>query len=138
MNLKKFNILITLFIFLFTSCGSTDEIQTIEGNWEVTSIKDMTDFSDAPNFTMNLETMKIAGFSGCNRFFGSIKTQDNSLSFDQMGGTRMACPDFTVENLFITTIPEVKSFTFKKNILQLLSDSNEVILTLKPIETEQY
>lgn len=136
MNLKKFNILI-LTIVLFASCASTNETKTIEGNWQVTSLKNMSDFNDAPNFTINLETMKVAGFSGCNRFFGSIKTQDNSLSFHEMGGTRRACPDFTVENLFITTIPEVTSFEFKNNKLQLLSKSSEVLMVLKPIESDE-
>jgi heat shock protein HslJ len=136
MSLKKFNLLFTLTIILFASCVSNDETKSISGDWEVTSIKDTSQFVNPPNLMINLETMKVAGFSGCNRFFGSITTQDNSLSFYQMGGTKMACPDFTVENLFITTIPEVTSFIFKKDDLQLLSESNEVIMTLKLIETE--
>ena len=48
----------------------------------------------------------------------------------------MACEDFTVENLFITTIPEVKSFSFNEGYLQFKSEANEVIMTMKPIIEE--
>ena len=137
MNLKKYNLVIALTIILFASCTSNDNIKTLDGNWEVTSIKEMSNIEDSPSFRINLETMKITGYSGCNRFFGSITTENNLLTFHGMGGTKMACEDFTVENLFITTIPEVKSFSFKENKLQFKSESNEVIMTMKPIKEEK-
>ncbi|MEZ4797115.1 MAG: META domain-containing protein [Flavobacteriaceae bacterium] len=137
MSLKKFNLLFTLTLILFSSCTKSEEAKTIDGNWEVTSIKEMSSFDTPPNFKINLSTLKIAGFSGCNHFFGSISTENNTLSFHGMGGTKMACPDFTVENLFITTIPEVKSFSFNKDLLQFRSENNEVIMTMRPIEEEQ-
>jgi len=135
MNLKTLKSLLVLAIILLGSCANKDE-PTLKGNWEVRSIMDQSRFDQAPNFLINLETMKIAGFSGCNRFFGSIKTQGNSLTFYQMGGTRMACPDMTTENLFITTIPKVRSFAFEKNYLEFLSESKEVLMTLKPMEVK--
>lgn len=138
MSLKKFNLLFTLTLILFASCTKSEETKTLDGNWEVTSIKKMSNFETPPNFLINLKTLKVAGFSGCNRFFGSITTEKNDLSFHSMGGTKMACEDFTVENLFITTIPEVKSFSFNEGYLQFKSETNEVIMTMKPIieETE--
>ena len=135
MRQKNNQLLFVLSIILFASCTPKEDI-TIDGNWEVVSIMDQSNFEPAPNFVINLETMKVAGFSGCNRFFGSLTTQENSLTFHAMGGTKMACPDFTTENLFITTMPRVKSFAFKNNSLQLLSKSNEVIMTLKSIELQ--
>jgi len=132
MSLKKFNLLFTLTLILFASCANSEEAKTLDGNWEVTSIKEMSSFEAPPNFIINLETMKVAGYSGCNRFFGSIATEKNDLTFHGMGGTKMACPDFTVENLFITTIPEVRSFSFNDSFLQFKSETNEVIMTMKP------
>ncbi len=92
---------------------------------------DQSNFEQIPNFVINLSGLKISGYSGCNQFFGSLKVEENNLSFHQMGGTRKMCPDLTSENLFITTIPKVKSFTFKKDKLQFLSESNEVLMELK-------
>lgn len=137
MSLKNFNLVFTLTLILFASCANNKEAKTLDGNWEVTSIKEMSSFEAPPNFIINLETMKVAGFSGCNRFFGSVVTEKNELSFHNMGGTKMACPDFTVENLFITTIPEVRSFSFNDNILQFKSEMNEVIMTMKLIDEEK-
>lgn len=138
MSFKKFNnSVFILTLILFTSCASNNKPKTLDGNWEVTSLKEISNFDVAPNFIMNLKTMKVAGFSGCNRFFGSFKVENNNLTFHSMGGTKMACPDFTVENLFITTIPEVKSFSFNKDLLQFRSENNEVIMTMRPIEEEQ-
>jgi heat shock protein HslJ len=135
MNLRTLKSLLIITI-LFTSC-TKKEAPTLEGNWEVRSIMGQSRFELAPNFKINLQTMKIAGFSGCNQFFGSVKTEKDSLSFHNMGGTRMACPDMTAENLFITTIPKVRSFEFKDNYLLFLSDAKKVLMTLKPIQEKQ-
>ena len=136
MSLKKFNLLFTLTLILFASCENKEEAKTLDGNWEVTSIKELSSFEAPPNFLIKLNTQKVAGFSGCNRFFGSITTKKNDLTFHGMGGTKMVCEDFTVENLFITTIPEVKSFSFKDGLLQFKSETDEVIMTMKPIIEE--
>lgn len=128
-------LLLVLTIILFTSC-TNKETRTIAGNWEVLKVNDLSSFEYPADFFINLETMKIVGFSGCNRFFGSIKTLDNSLVFDEMGGTRKACPDMTSENLFLMAMQEVKSFSFNNENLQLLNENNEVLITLKSIEEE--
>jgi heat shock protein HslJ len=135
MNIKTLKSLLIFSVILFASCV-TKEKATLEGNWEVRSIMDRSRFDEAPNFRINLQTMKVAGFSGCNHFFGSVETANDSLSFHNMGGTRMACPDMTLENLFITTIPKVRSFEFKDNYLLFLSDAKEVLMTLKPMEVK--
>lgn len=36
---------------------------------------------------------RLAGSSGCNRFFGGYSLAGATLSVGQMGGTRMACPE---------------------------------------------
>jgi len=136
MKQKTNYFLLILTIILFASCESK-EVKSIDGNWEVKSIKGKASFNQNPNFVINTETLKIAGFSGCNRFFGSITLEEEKLSFHGMGGTRMACPDPTVENLFITTIPEVASFDFDKTLLQFKSESGEVVMTMKPLKVEE-
>lgn len=136
MKHRKKYLLLVLTIILFTSCENKAQ-RTIAGNWEVLSVNDLTEFEFAPNFIINLETMKVAGYSGCNRFFGSIKTDENNLIFEKMGGTRKVCPDMTSENLFLMAMQKVKSFSFENENLQLLSDTNEVIISLKAIEVEE-
>lgn len=133
---KNIKLLFIFTIIVFTSCKDKDETRTINGNWEVVSMMDQSNFGQTPNFVINLSALKISGFSGCNQFFGSLKIEENNLAFHQMGGTRMMCEDLTSENLFITTIPKVKAFAFKNNNLQFLSESDEVLMVLKAIEAE--
>ena len=119
------------------SCQEIYEIDAIEGNWKVTSMKDVTEFEEGPNFLIKLKPMKIAGFSGCNRFFGNIKLdKKNKLKFENMGGTRKMCGNFEVENMFITLISEVEAFKFNKSKLQFLSESGDVLMTMKVTEVE--
>ena len=134
MELKIKNLLLVITIILFASCKDIDETRTIDGNWEVISIMDQSNFEQIPNFKINLNGLKISGFSGCNKFFGSLKIEENNLTFHQMGGTRMMCEDLTSENLFITTIPKVRAFAFKNDNLQFLSKSDDVLMTLKSFE----
>ena len=123
-------------VFMF-SCQEIYEIDAIEGNWKVTSMKDVSEFEEGPNFLINLKTMKIAGFSGCNRFFGNIKVdKKNKLTFKNMGGTRKMCGNIKVENMFITLISKIEAFKFNKNKLQFLSESGDVLMTMKATEVE--
>ncbi|MCP4801490.1 META domain-containing protein [Flavobacteriaceae bacterium] len=123
-------------IFMF-SCQEIYEIDAIEGNWKVTSMKDVAEFEEGPSFLINLKTMKIAGFSGCNRFFGTVKLdKKNKLTFENMGGTRKMCGNFEVENMFITLISKVDAFKFNKSKLQFLSKSGDVLMTMKATEIE--
>ena len=50
--------------------------------------------SGAP-ITLTLSTATgqrhASGFSGCNRYMGTYALKDGKLSFDTLGGTRMAC-----------------------------------------------
>lgn len=45
-----------------------------------------------PYLELNPNKGSAYGFGGCNRFFGSYETTEQSLKFGAMGATRMACP----------------------------------------------
>jgi len=40
-----------------------------------------------------LRTKKVNGNSGCNNFFGTYSTTENTITFKGLGSTRMACLD---------------------------------------------
>jgi copper homeostasis protein (lipoprotein) len=46
-----------------------------------------------PHVQLSPEGMRVQGFGGCNRFFGSYALEGQALRFDKMGMTRMACAD---------------------------------------------
>lgn len=134
MKPRKNYLLLVFAVILFASCANTNEQKTINGNWEVKSIKGQSDFQRTPNFIINLEASKIAGFAGCNQFFGTIKIEKNNITLNQLGSTRMMCPDMTTEDLFLKTLSDIKSFSFNKTNLEFLSESNDVLMVLKTKE----
>ena len=42
-------------------------------------------------FTLNAESHRVAGFSGCNNMMGAYTVEQNKIVFSNMGGTRMFC-----------------------------------------------
>lgn len=46
-----------------------------------------------PHLVLHSEGSRVAGFGGCNRITGSYSTSGEKLTFSQMAGTMMACPD---------------------------------------------
>jgi len=60
------------------------------------------------------EPGKVAGSGSCNRFFGSVAISGQSISFGQLGSTRMAC------------VPAVA--TQEANYLKALADAERFVL----------
>lgn len=131
---------LTLIAFTMMSCNTgkktssessdnTDvsDAQAIENTkWIITTLEGQ-DMSDNENngqvihFTLNSEDNRISGFSGCNTFMGTYKLEKgNRISFSQMGVTRMACPDATIDEAQILSIFETAdNFTISNGKLAL-------------------
>lgn len=74
-----------------------------------------------PVVSINAPMGKIAGFNGCNNYFGTIKVDNHNLTLTSpLGSTKMACPGID-ETKFMNIISRVKSFN--------VSDSNRLELT---------
>lgn len=50
------------------------------------------DFKREPHFVLHPPDGRVAGSGGCNRLVGSYSIDDNRISFGQVAGTMMACP----------------------------------------------
>lgn len=70
---------------------------------------------------------KIAGFGGCNRFFGTFDRSRSMLKFGPIGATKMACPDMTTEDRFFRALNSVDSVERTPYALILRSDGVEVL-----------
>lgn len=73
-----------------------------------------------PYFTLKNSDDRVIGHGGCNSFFSYYKLgPDNSLQFEKMTSTRMACNDGNLEQKYLQVLGECKSFQLKGNILYL-------------------
>lgn len=60
--------------------------------WRPSHIGEMTLADDVELFVQFETDGEVAGFAGCNRFFGSYDLTENTIRIGPLGTTRMACP----------------------------------------------
>lgn len=60
--------------------------------WRPSHIGEMTLADDVALFVQFETDGGLAGYAGCNRFFGSYELADSTLHVGPLGSTRMACP----------------------------------------------
>jgi len=82
-----------------------------------------------PILEIHLNNMKLIGNDGCNNIFGKIATLNaNAITFDGIGGTKMACPNMDISSEYRNALSKIK--TFKHEKLQLYfydSEGNELL-----------
>jgi len=77
-----------------------------------------------------LEDNRIAGSSGCNRFMGGYELTGEGLSFGQIAGTMMACPEprMQIEQRFLGLLQTVTRFEIPADgQLQLITTDGQRI-----------
>ncbi len=81
--------------------------------------------STVPSISFDTESGKASGHAGCNQFFGQFVISGSSLSFEQLGTTRMACPEplASVEQRFLAALGNTDGYAMQGSELLLLSGS---------------
>jgi len=88
---------LTALLFLLSACTNPEENTreefSLQGSWKVLKINDNPVPEDLM-ITLNIDsTWRVNGKSACNSYFGNIKKEKDSLSFSQLGMTRMLCDE---------------------------------------------
>lgn len=101
---------------------TTDLVNT---RWVVSFLPGMSSPKSATGdvYFRFVDSKKIEGFSGCNRFFGGYEAGTNSLSFGPIAGTRMFCPDMEVENTLLKMLAGNLDFIIVSDNLYLYKES---------------
>jgi len=75
----------------------------------------------------------ISGTTGCNRYFASIKQENNHFKIKDIGTTRMACKGALMkqENLFLKSLELVAFFEQQNEILLLGRENRSLIIKLR-------
>ncbi len=79
---------------------------------------------ELPYMQLDLDENRVAGFAGCNQFFGGFGLEDSDLAFGPMGMTRMACPPAyggDLEVAFVTALESTTNYIIQGTILELYS-----------------
>jgi heat shock protein HslJ len=110
---------------------ATAVVSLVGPTWRATSIKGQP---VVPGTTITAEFSsdeRVAGTSGCNRYFGGAKAEAGRITLGPFGATRMACsPDavMTQEGDYFATLEAAKSYTVKGDELRLGPTASEVTL----------
>jgi heat shock protein HslJ len=75
--------------------------------------------------TLNIEGEKITGNGGCNNYFGTAKVDPATGNFSagQMGSTKMACDNMSVEQNFMDMVGKANKYVVSGNTLELYKDN---------------
>lgn len=113
-----------------TGCGGEPRALLEGPEWTVSRL-DGEPVPDEVSVTINfLDDDRIAGSSGCNRFMGGYALTGEGLSFGQIAGTMMACPELQMqtEQRFLGLLQGINRFEIpSENELLLITSEDKRI-----------
>jgi heat shock protein HslJ len=82
-----------------------------------------------PHIALHADTERVAGFGGCNRFFGRYSVTDKAISIQPLGGTRVSCPDTdALEQSFLRALAATDQYVVNGGGLTLIGDGREILV----------
>lgn len=87
--------------------------------------------------TMRFEEGRVSGFSGCNRFTGAYAVDGDVVTFSQLVGTMMACPEpaLALETAFRAALGSPLRYAFQGIRLSLTPSSGEPLVFVAEART---
>lgn len=132
----------TLIEILEKNMDSTSSSERLHDIWALQAINgnpiDMADFSGRnrqPVLEIFVEDKRIGGNDGCNNLFGQIATlTETEITFEQLGGTKMACPDMSLSNEYGLALAATRSYSLKDLSLEFYNADGEEVLRFKKVD----
>ena len=120
--LTNITILIIAVIGIF-SLSAAAQVNRLNGEqWNLTHLNGQPVRNTRAFIEVNTDNKRLTGNAGCNRIFGSVTANRNSIDFSGIGSTRMACTDrgvMQLENELLRTLERVTSYQANGRVLKL-------------------
>lgn len=84
-----------------------------------------------PWIVLEPKNHSVTGSGGCNRITGSYAAGRDTLRFQRMVSTLMACPDMETEKRFLKALGETRRFSVSGRMLTLLDARGRVLARLE-------
>lgn len=107
-------------MFLISSCSSSKKALTagsLNGEWSIIEVDGQritpATQQHTPFIGFDYAQKRIYGNSGCNRMMGTFSIDSlkpGMINFGPVAGTRMACPDMTVEQKVLAALEGVRAY----------------------------
>lgn len=145
MNMKKsLNMIMAAAIagagLCMASCSTQkNAVAELTGEWNITVVGEtvvtVPEGEERPFLGFNSATGDLYGNTGCNSLMGSFSEnpEKGTLTMSNFATTRMACPDMTLEQTIVETLPKVTSFhATAAGDLELTDNDGLPLITLTP------
>lgn len=116
-------------LLAMTACGgSQKKALPLEGTtWKLAKMEAIPAKAidaEADFFTLQFSAADtlVSGRTNCNRFFGKYELKGQKLEFENLGMTRMACPEMQYEDAFVKMLDEVDGYEIKGEELKFYDD----------------
>jgi heat shock protein HslJ len=81
------------------------------------------------------DTARVAGFAGCNRYFGTYDLDGGALRFGGVGMTKMACADgMNLEQQLAAALEATRRYELGERELTLFDDTRAVARFVRPAQ----
>lgn len=136
--MKKIFAAATLLVAMTACSGAKSDLPLDGTTWKLASMAGIPSTAigaEADNFTLefNAADTLVAGRTNCNRFFGKYELTGRKLEFENLGMTRMACPEMEYEDLFVKMLDEVDSYRIEGSELTFFDD-DKTLAVFKAVE----
>lgn len=109
--------------------------QFLNGTWAVKEIAGEPVNNPDMKLVIDVDEGKVHGNTGCNILNGQLETDmdaANSISFQKIATTRMACPDPNYETRLLVALEDAsKAQPLQQGRVKLLNSMGEVVLVLE-------
>jgi heat shock protein HslJ len=149
MNKLVLSFIMSLIVVL-TGCQSSNHLNSDDQaimtsnvltstNWtltEINGVKVQGENQDK-NIILHAKDNRVAGFAGCNRFFGSFEAENlvdglGKLKFYSVGSTKMACLNVEInEQIYFNVLSDTVFYQLDDNSLILLNEALTVLAIFK-------
>lgn len=124
---------ISLLLCLQAACSANSHPKTAEkisfsGSYYLVKLDNQALNTSTENQIHFDKSDNALAYLGCNRIFFHInKTAKNTLHFEQISSTRMACPPGHIENHFIHLLPQINHYQQRNNQLFLQKNQKDLM-----------
>lgn len=120
-------------LLAMTACGgSQKKTLPLEGTtWKLAKMdaipaKGIDAEADFFTLEFNAADTMVSGRTNCNRFFGKYELKGQQLEFENLGMTRMACPEMQYEDAFVKMLDDVDRYEIKGSELKFYDDKKVI------------
>lgn len=125
------------FVAVMTSCNGTNLAKFFKEtpDWEVETVDAITAATGMATPAISFSDGRINGHTGCNSFFADMKLEkDGKVLFENIGSTKMFCPDMMEQEDAILMALQKATYMEKTNkgkSVVLKDNDGNILMTLR-------